>query len=88
MVFGNNIEKYGFLKSEWPLVETVDLHENSGTIYMGKPKTPDADYEDPVWLIKKIEIHPQPNGCKVITKITPDWNNTWIERTNLNYQYI
>ena len=56
MSFGNNIEKYGFDKSTWPIVEVNDLPDGGQEIYMAKSRYPNASTSDPVWLYKFINL--------------------------------
>lgn len=87
MKFINNIEKLGFEKSTWPLIE---ISPDGNTIYMGKPKTDSADYRDSCWFIKRITIATSPEGWQsIVTQVAEGgWNNAWIERHRLTYKYM
>ncbi|MBR4155561.1 MAG: hypothetical protein IKU01_02500 [Bacteroidales bacterium] len=84
MNFGNNIEAMGFEKSGWSKIATSD-----NITYMGKPMTPDALDDDPVWTIKKIEKGGTgKDGFEYIT-ITYSQNRVkWNEREKLTYKYF
>lgn len=85
MNFGNNIEQMGFEKSGWLAVATSD-----NVTYMGKPSTPDAMADDPVWIVKKIE-HPSDIGKDGLQYITTKYskrNVKWSEKENLEYKYF
>ena len=88
MGFVNNIERYGFLKSDWPLVDIMNNSNGSAVIYMGKTKTLTGRTDEKVWLVKKISIHPTPVGETIVTEITPSWDNAWSDREKLKYQFI
>ena len=88
MNFGNNIEKYAFEKGVWPLVDIVNDSASQQTIYMGRPRTPNADENDPVWFIRKIIIRSGEYGQRVHTWSTRDFNNKWSEREYLDYDMI
>ena len=85
MIFGNNIEQMGFEKSGWQAIATSEQ-----VTYMGKPSTPDAMAEDPVWLVKKIE-HPTDTGKDGLQYITTKYsrpNVKWSEKESLEYKYF
>jgi hypothetical protein len=52
MSFGNNIERMGFEKSGWSLIETYP----DGTVYKGKTSNPDAMIDEAVWCIMRTVI--------------------------------
>lgn len=85
MSFGNNIEAMGFEKSGWSKIATSE-----NFTYMGKPITPDAADDDPVWTVKRIEHNPNPgkDGYQYITITYSDSRVKWSERENLEYKYF
>ena len=85
MSFGNNIEQMGFEKSGWLAIATSD-----NVTYMGKPSTPDAMGDDPVWIVKMIE-HPTDIGKDGLQYITIKYsqpNVKWSEKEHLTYKYF
>ena len=88
MHFGNNIEKFGFEKSSWPLIEIIDNPDGSQIIYMGKSRVKDARENDNVWLVRKITINSKVGRQNIVTKQTADWNNAWDLRERLVYYLI
>lgn len=88
MSFGNNIEKYGFDKSTWPIVEVNDLPDGGQEIYMGKSRRPNASTSDPVWLVRKITVRKRDSVTTILTEETSDWNNSWENHSQLIYQLI
>lgn len=88
MNFGNNIEKYGFEKSTWPIVEVNDLPDGGQEIYMAKSRYPNASTSDQVWLVRKVTIRKRDSVTTIFTEETPDWNNSWENHSQLRYQLI
>lgn len=79
-IFANNIEAMGFDKSGWVIVETS---ADGNTTYMGKPMTPDAKPDEPVWSIKRIVTN-EKGGIKTIeTRI--EHRVKWIDKENYSY---
>ena len=86
MQFGNNIEKFGFEKSTWPLVL---ISPNGSQIYRGRPSKSDASLDEPVWFIQRIVIVNGSDGSQVIeTRSTDGFKYKWEDRENLNYHLI
>ena len=86
MNFGNNIEKLGFEKSTWPMVEIIPI-PNGNIVYRGRPKFHDARPDDPVWYIQKIVIENNLVVQKITTTSTDDFKYRWLDRETLNYMY-
>lgn len=85
MNFGNNIERMGFEKAGWSLVE---VSPDGCTIYQGRPSKEDALPNEPVWFIKKISIANGKDGSQTIQlQYSKHKNNTWEDRKNLRYVY-
>ena len=86
MQFGNNIEKFGFEKSNWPMMW---ISSDGGLIYRGRPSKTDAREDEPVWYIQQVIIRSTPEGHKQIeTKSTDGFGYRWDERTTLEYHLI
>lgn len=85
MSFENNIEAMGFEKSGWSRIATSE-----NITYMGKPMTPDAKDDDPLWTVKKIEHTPEPgkDGYKYITITYSHSRVKWSDRESLTYKYF
>lgn len=81
--FANNIEKFAFLKADWPMVE---VSADGNTIYMGRPSRPDAVESDKCWLIKKVVITEKPDA-QIIQTTVSDNNVAWVDRHSLTYKY-
>ena len=88
MNFGNNIEKMGFEKGEWPVVEKS---HDGNTIYMGRPPHSSARSGEPGWIIKRINILqdvPKP-GCQTIhTMYARDPRNIVCWDNRYFYEYL
>ncbi len=85
MSFGNNVEVMGFEKSGWSKIA-----QSENVTYMGKPITPEAQDDEPVWTIKKIE-HPPGAGKDGFQYITIKYSQNrvkWSEKENLEYKYF
>ena len=87
MNFGNNIEKFGFEKSTWAIVEIIDLDDGQ-EIYKGKAQGLNPSTSDPVWLIRKITVRKGDFGETITTEQTSDFNNVWDNRANLTYNLV
>ena len=85
MGFGNNIERYGFLKSDYA---KTSISKDGDVIYMGKPLTSSASEDDALWFIKKITIKHNSDGSQDITIECSEMNVVWRERESLTYKYI
>ena len=85
--YGNNIEKLGFDKSTWSIVEIVNLDDGQ-EIYKGKAQVSNPSTSDPVWLIRKITVQTGDSSETIITEQTSGWNNVWDDRTNLIYELL
>ena len=86
MNFGNNIEKYAFEKSNWPMMW---ISSDGGLIYRGRPSKTDAREDEPVWYIQQVIIQSTPAGDKQIeTRSTDGFGYRWDERTTLEYHLI
>lgn len=88
MNFGNNIEKMGFEKGEWPFVE---ISPDGNTIYMGRPPHSSALVEEPGWIIKRIEIlpdMPKPGYQTIHTTYARDPRNIVCWDNRYNYEYL
>ena len=83
MKFGNNIEQMGFEKSGWLAIAISD-----NVTYMGKPSTPDAMGDEPVWIVKKIAADTGKEGLQYITIKYSKPNVKWSEKENLEYKYF
>ena len=61
------MEAMGFDKSGWVIVETS---ADGNTTYMGKPMTPDAKPDEPIWSIKRIVTNEKGgiNATKLVVK--------------------
>ena len=84
MNFGNNIEKFGFDKGVWPLVE---VSPDGNTIYMGKPPHENAGAHEKGWVIKKIIKTTEPNGLQIIETTYSD-GGSWYDRYNLIFKFM
>ena len=83
MQFGNNIEKFGFEKSTWPMVL---ISPNGCEIYRGRPSKSDAFPDEPVWFIQHIVIVTGKDGSQVIeTRSTDGFKYKWEDRETLKY---
>ena len=87
MHFGNNIEKFGFEKSGWPITEVNEYPDGSQEIYMGKSIKPEPSTGEPVWLVRKITIR-KGTSTTIIIEQTNDWKNIWDDRKSLEYHLI
>lgn len=84
MSFGNNIEAMGFEKSGWSKIATSE-----NTTYMGKPMTPDAKDDDPLWTVKKIfNEGTGKDGFEYITITYSQSRVKWSDRAKLTYKYF
>ena len=88
MIFGNNIEKMGFEKSTWPILEVNEYPDGGQEIYMGKSRHSDASTSAPVWLIRKITIRNSGTITTIITEQTEGWRNIWDNHKTLAYKLI
>lgn len=77
MHFGNNIEKYGFEKSSWPIIEINDLPDGGQEIYMAKSRISDPSINAPVWLVRKVTIRTRGTVTTITTEQTEGWDNIW-----------
>ena len=84
MNFGNNIEKLGFEKSTWPMVE-IENTPVGNIIYRGRPLTPDASLDDPEWYIQMIVIDSSTGAQVIETSSTDGFKYKWTDRQNLRY---
>ena len=88
MNFGNNIEKMGFEKGEWPFVE---ISRDGNTIFMGRPPHSRASYEEPGWIIKRIDIlqdTPKPGYQTIETGYAYDPRNKVCWDYRYDYVYL
>ncbi|MBQ3594918.1 MAG: hypothetical protein II981_05875 [Bacteroidales bacterium] len=87
MNFANSMEAMAFDKSTWNMVEKS---ADGKVIYMGKPKTPDAKPDDPVWHVKRIVSIDGKDGSQVIeTRFAqPAGKVKWMEKENCDYKYF
>ena len=85
MRFGNNMESMGFEKSGWSVVETSS---DGNTIYMGKPGTPEAAEDEPVWMIKRVLISTSPDGSQTFITEYSQPRVRWSERHSLTYKFF
>lgn len=88
MSFGNNIEKFGFEKSTWPLIEINDLSDGGQEIYMAKSRKKDPSTAAPVWLVRKVTIRKAGTVTTIDTMQTEGWDNIWSDRQTLEYHLI
>ena len=82
--FANNIEKFAFLKADWPMVE---VSADGNTIYMGRPSRPDAVESDKSWFIKRVVMKTDDSGNQIYETMCSDNHATWENRHSLKYQY-
>ena len=86
MNFGNNIEKMGFEKSGWSLIE---VSPDGQTIYQGRTFNPNALLDEPVWLIKRISIvNGKDNSQTFVIEYSISNKNKWEDRKTLRYVYF
>lgn len=88
MHFGNNIEKYGFEKSTWPMVAIIDKSDGIQEIYMGRCQTGDPDIKATGWLVRKITITTIGSVTTIVTEQTKGWDNIWKNYESLEYHLI
>lgn len=86
MNFGNNIERMGFEKGGWSLIE---VHPD-GTVYKGKTSNPDAKIDEPCWFIMKITQNKGKDDVDYyeITIAYPLGGCKWTEKESYRYKYI
>ena len=86
MNFGNNIERMGFEKGGWSLIE---VHPD-GTVYKGKTSNPDAIIDDPCWFIMRITKFKGKDGADYyeIRSAYPSGRCKWTEKESYTYKYI
>lgn len=90
MHIGNNIEKFGFDKGDWQLVE---VSADGNTIYMGKTNVATALPEHHAWYIKRVTISATADGGQLIkteVAVGPNdpWEHVWDDRATLTYKYF
>lgn len=86
MNFGNNIERMGFEKGGWSLIE---VHPD-GTVYKGKTSDPDAKIDEPSWFIMKITQAKGKDNVDYyqITSAYPLGRCKWTEKESYTYRFI
>ena len=86
MSFGNNIERMGFEKSGWSLIETYP----DGTVYKGKTSNPDAMIDEAVWYIMRTVKVTGKDGSEIYENRVayPLGKCKWTEKESYTYKYI
>lgn len=83
--FANNIEKMAWDQSGWTMIEES---ADGSVVYMGRPSSPDATLDAPVWCIKRITVTITEDGRRLTEiKRTENCQKRWTDRENLTYTF-